>query len=38
MDEKIDGLIDIIKYLVEVDTGISKQYTDWILEMLNELK
>ena len=38
MDEKIDGLIEIIKYMVEVDTGISKQHRDWILDMLNELE
>ena len=38
LNEKVDGLIDIIKFLVEVDTGISKQHSDWIHEMLNELK
>lgn len=26
MEEKINDLIEIIEFLVEVDTGISKQY------------
>lgn len=38
MDEKINGLIEILEFMVQVDTGISKQYADWILQMLNELK
>lgn len=38
MDEKINGLIEIIKYMVEVDSGLSKQHSDWILGMLNELE
>ena len=38
MEEKINGLIEIVEFLVEVDTGISKQYSDWIKEKLNELK
>ena len=38
MDGRIDELIEIIKFLVEVDQGISKQHSDWILNMLDELK
>ena len=37
-EEKINELIEIIEFLVEVDTGISKQYGDWIKEKLHELK
>lgn len=37
MDEKINELIEIILFLVAVDTGLSKQNSDWILEKLNEL-
>lgn len=38
MDGRIDELIEIIKFLVAVDTGISKQYSDSIMKQLNELK
>ena len=38
MEEKINGLIDVLKFFVEVDQGISKQHRDWILETLKELK
>jgi hypothetical protein len=38
MEEKINELIEIIEFMVEVDTGISKQYGDWIKEKLHELK
>ncbi len=38
MDEKTDKLIEIIQFLVEVDTGLSKQHSDWILEELNDLR
>lgn len=38
MDERINELIDIIKFLVEVDTGISKSNSKWILKCLDELK
>lgn len=36
--EKLNELIDIIQFIVEVDTGLSKKYSDCILEKLNELK
>ena len=38
MEEKINDLIEIIEFLVEIDTGISTQYGDWIKEKLHELK
>ena len=38
MEQKINGLIDIIKFLVEVDRGLSKSDTEWILSVLNELQ
>lgn len=37
MEEKINGLIEILEFMVQVDTGISQQHADWILNMLNEL-
>lgn len=38
MEEKFNELIEILKFLVEVDTGISKQHGDWILEVLKGLE
>ena len=37
-EEKINELIEIIEFLVEVDRGISKEYAEWIHERLKELK
>lgn len=38
MEEKINGLIEILEFMVQVDTGISMQHSNWILESLKELK
>jgi hypothetical protein len=38
MEEKINSLIEILKFLVEVDTGLSKEHREWILETLKELE
>jgi hypothetical protein len=38
MDGRIDKLIEIIEFLVDVDCGIKEQHAKWIYEMLNELK
>jgi hypothetical protein len=38
MEEKFNGLIEILKFLVEVDQGLSKEHTDWILTSLKELE
>ena len=38
MEEKIDKLIEIIEFIVDVDHGITKQHSEWIYEMLRELK
>jgi hypothetical protein len=38
MEEKFNSLIEILKFLVEVDQGISKQHSDWILQVLKELE
>lgn len=38
MEEKINELIEIIEFLVEVDRGISNEYSKWIHERLKELK
>lgn len=38
MDDRIDKLIEIIEFIVDVDSGISQQHAKWIYEMLNELK
>ena len=38
MEEKINGLIEILEFMVQVDTGISVQHSNWILESLKELK
>ena len=38
MEEKIDKLIEIIEFLVDVDCGIKEQHAEWIHTMLNELK
>lgn len=38
MEEKINGLIEIIEFLVDVDRGIDAKHAEWIYQMLNELK
>lgn len=38
MEEKINELIEILKFLAEVDQGLSKEHTDWILKTLKELE
>ena len=38
MEEKINELIEIIEFLVEVDRGIAPEYSKWILRKLKELK
>ena len=38
MEEKINGLIGILEFMEQVDTGLSRQHEEWILEMLKELK
>lgn len=38
MEEKINSLIEILEFLVEVDNGISSKHSEWILQMLKELK
>lgn len=38
MEDKLDELIDIVKLIVEVDRGLSKKDTEWILERLEELQ
>ena len=38
MEEKFNELIEIIEFLVEVDRGISNEYSRWILQQLKELK
>lgn len=38
MDGRIDKLIEIIEFLVAVDSGIPERYAKSIHEMLNELK
>ena len=38
MEEKINGLIGILEFMVQVDTGLSRQHEEWVLEMLKELK
>ena len=37
-EEKLNKLIEIIEFLVDVDHGITEQHANWIYEMLNELK
>lgn len=38
MEQKLNDLIDIIKLIVEIDCGISKENSDWILAELEDLK
>lgn len=38
MEEKFNELIEIIEFLVDVDRGISNEYSGWILQKLKELK
>lgn len=38
MEEKINGLIEIIEFLVDIDHGITAEHAEWIHAMLRELK
>ena len=38
MEEKINKLIEIIEFIVDVDHGITTEYANMIYKMLNELK
>lgn len=38
MDDRIDKLIEIIEFLVDIDSGIPERYARSLYEMLNELK
>lgn len=38
MEEKINKLIEIIEFIIDVDHGITAQHAEWIYEMLRELK
>lgn len=38
MEEKIDKLIEIIEFLVDIDRDIKVEHANWIYQMLNELK
>ena len=38
MEEKIEKLIEIIKFMVDVDYGITSKHSEMIYKMLDELK
>ena len=38
IEEKLNELIDLIKYIIQVDDGIKANHANWILKQLDELK
>ena len=38
MEEKFEKLIELIKFIVEVDYGITTKYAEMIYKMIDELK
>lgn len=38
MEEKINKLIEIIEFIIDVDRGIKQEHANMIYKMLNELK
>lgn len=38
LEEKINNIIDILDFLIEIDTGITGQNYVWIRESLDELR
>ena len=37
-EEKLNELIDLIKYIIQVDDGIKANYANWLLEQLDNLQ
>ena len=37
-EEKLNELIDLIKYIIQVDDGIKANHANWILEQLDNLR
>ena len=37
-EEKLNELIDLIKYIIQVDVGIKVNHANWILEQLDNLQ
>ena len=38
MEEKLEKLIEIVEFIVDVDHGIKQEHANMIYKMLNELK
>ena len=37
-EEKLNELIDLIKYIIQVDDGIKANHANWLLEQLDNLQ
>lgn len=37
-EEKLNELIELLKYVIQVDNGINAKQANWILEQLDNLK
>ena len=37
-EEKLNELIDLIKYIIQVDDSITASHANWILDQLDNLK